>query len=153
MKFLSADPIKNKPAFDQLITWCRADATSLSMVNWLTHICYTWRRWFNTGRWCPDRVERYCLYILISWWRHQMETFSALLSICTGNSQVSGEFLAQRPVTRSFDVFLDLRLNKRLNIQLSGWWFETLSRPLWRHSNVQQKKHVLLRLKFRSAAW
>ena len=42
-----------------------------------------------------------------------METFSALLAICAGNLPVSGEFLAQRPVTRSFNVFLDLRLNKR----------------------------------------
>ena len=40
-----------------------------------------------------------------SWWRHQMETFLALLAICAGNSPVSGEFPAQRPVTRSFDVF------------------------------------------------
>ena len=45
-------------------------------------------------------------------WRHQMETFSALLALCAGNSQVTGEFHSQRPVTRSFDVFFDLRLNK-----------------------------------------
>ena len=70
-----------------------------------------------------------------AWWRHQMETFSALLAICAGNSPVTGEFPAQRPVTRSFDVFFDLRLNKRLNKQSRGWWFETLSRPLWRHRN------------------
>ena len=37
-----------------------------------------------------------------------METFSALLAICAGNSPVNGEFPAQRPVTRSFDVFFDL---------------------------------------------
>ena len=43
-----------------------------------------------------------------------METFSALLAICAGNSPVPGEFLTQRPVTRGFDVFFDLRLNKRL---------------------------------------
>ena len=64
-----------------------------------------------------------------------METFSALLAICSGNSPVTGEFPAQRPVTRSFDVFFDLRLNKRLSKQLWGWWFEPTSRPLWRHSN------------------
>ena len=40
---------------------------------------------------------------------------------------------AQRPVTRSFDVFFDLRLIKRLSKQSRGWWFETPSRPLWRH--------------------
>ena len=71
-----------------------------------------------------------------SWWRHQMETFSALLAICAGNSPVHGEFPTQRPVTRSFDVFFDLRLNKRLSKQSRGWWFETLSRPLWRHRNA-----------------
>ena len=42
-----------------------------------------------------------------TWWRHQMETFSALLAICAGNSPVTGEFPAHRPVTRSFDVFFD----------------------------------------------
>ena len=46
-----------------------------------------------------------------------METFSALLAISVGNAPVSGEFPAQRPVTRSFDVFFDLRLNKRLSKQ------------------------------------
>ena len=50
-----------------------------------------------------------------SWYRHQMETFSALLALCAGNSPVTGEFPAQRPVTRSFDVFFDPRLNKQLN--------------------------------------
>ena len=69
----------------------------------------------------------------ITWWRHQMETFSALLTICAGNSPVTGEFPAQRPVTRSFDVFFDLCLNKRLSKQSWGWWFETPSRSLWRH--------------------
>ena len=73
--------------------------------------------------------------LLAAWWRHQMETFSALLTICAGNSPVTGEFPAQRPVARSFDVFFDLRLNKRLNKQSWGWWFETLSCPLWRHCN------------------
>ena len=71
-----------------------------------------------------------------TWWRHQMETFSALLAICAGNSLVIGEFPAQRPLTRSFDVFFDLHLNKWLSKQSWGWWFETPLRPLWRHCNV-----------------
>ena len=53
----------------------------------------------------------------VAWWRHQMETFSALLVICAGNSPVTGEFPTQRPVTRGFDIFFDLRLNKRLSKQ------------------------------------
>ena len=65
-----------------------------------------------------------------------METFSALLALCAGNSPVPGEFPAQRPVTRSFDIFFDLPLNKRLRKQSWGWWFETLSDSLWRHCNV-----------------
>ena len=64
-----------------------------------------------------------------------METFSALLAICAGNSPVPGEFPAQRPVTRSFDVFFDLRLNKRLSKPSWGWRFETPSHSLWRHRN------------------
>ena len=49
-----------------------------------------------------------------------MEIFSALLAICAGNSPVPGEFVVQRLVTRSFDVFFDLRLNKRLNKREAG---------------------------------
>ena len=64
-------------------------------------------------------------------WKH----FAALLAICAGNSPVSGEFPAQRPVTRSFDVFFDLRLNIRLSKQWQGWWFERPSCSLWRHCN------------------
>ena len=53
-----------------------------------------------------------------------------------------GEFTAhrwitsQRPVTRSFDVFFDWRLNKQLSKQSQGWRFETPSRSLWRHRDV-----------------
>ena len=71
------------------------------------------------------------------WRRHQMETFSALLAICAGNSQVTGEFPAQRPVTQSFDVFFDMQLSKWLSKQWWGWWFEMPSRPLWRHYNAK----------------
>ena len=48
-------------------------------------------------------------------WRHQMETFSALLARCARNCPVTGEFSSQRPVTRSFDVFFDLPMTKRLS--------------------------------------
>ena len=86
---------------------------------------------YNT---CP------CPWYLLSghnpWWRHQMETFSPLLAICAGNSPVTGEFPAQRPVTRRFDVFFELRLNGRLSKQWRGWWFETQLRSLWRHCNA-----------------
>ena len=60
-------------------------------------------------------LEPYHSYFnVLSRWRHQMETFSALLVICAGNSSVTGEFPEQSPVTRSFAVFFDLRLNEWL---------------------------------------
>ena len=65
-----------------------------------------------------------------------MEAFSALLTLCMGNSPVTGEFPSQRPVTRSFDVFADLHLSERLSKQSRRRWFEKLSRSLWRHCNV-----------------
>ena len=68
-----------------------------------------------------------------AWWRHQIETFSALLAICARNSPVIGEFLAQRPVTRGFDIFFDLCLNGWTNNGENG--FETPDGPLWRHCN------------------
>ena len=46
-----------------------------------------------------------------------METFSALLALCAGNSPVTDEFPSQKPVARSFGIFFDLRLNKRLSKQ------------------------------------
>ena len=70
-----------------------------------------------------------------TWWRHQMETFSALLAICAENSPVPGEYPTQRPVARSFDVYFDLRPDKLLSKQSWGWWSETLSHSLWRHRN------------------
>ena len=49
-----------------------------------------------------------------TWWRHQMEAISALRAICAGNSPATGEIPTQRPVTRRFDVFFDLCLNKNV---------------------------------------
>ena len=46
-----------------------------------------------------------------------METFSVLLALGAGNSPVTGELPSQKTVTRSFDVFSDLRLNKQLSKQ------------------------------------
>ena len=68
----------------------------------------------------------------LTWWRHQMETFSALLALCGGNPPVTMRFPPQRPVKRYFDVFFDLRLNKRLSKLSRCRWFEALSLLLWR---------------------
>ena len=80
---------------------------------------------------CTDRRQAIINYhgsIVEShgWRRHQMDTFSALLALCVGNSPVTGEFPAQRPVTRSFDVFFDLRL-------ITGWVNNRKAGDLRRH--------------------
>ena len=90
----------------------------------------------NVNIWWPHAVSWF--FLVISRWRHQMESFSALLALCEGNPSVTGGFLSQRPVMQSFDVFFDLRMNKRLNKQPRPrhWWFETPPRSLWRHCNA-----------------
>ena len=62
----------------------------------------------------------------LSWWRHQMETFSALLALYAGDSPVTGEFPVQRPVTRSFDVSL-------ICAWINGWVNNRKSGDLRRH--------------------
>ena len=64
-------------------------------------------------------------------WEH----FLRYWSFVRGILPVTGEFPTKRQVTRSFDVFFDLCLNKRLSKQSRGWWFETPSCSLWRHFN------------------
>ena len=86
--------------------------------------------------------------IFYTWWRYQMEILSALLAICAGNSPVSGEFPAKKLVTRSFDVFFDLYLNKRFSKQWWSWWFETPSPLLWRHCNVHFICYTLISIAF-----
>ena len=58
-----------------------------------------------------------------------------VLAICEGNPPVTDGFPSQRPVTRSFHVFFDLRLNKQLSKQSRRRWLESPLRPLWRHCN------------------
>ena len=82
-----------------------------------------------------------------------METFSTLLALCAGNSLVTGEFPSQRPVTRSFDVFIDMRLNKRLSKQSRRRSFQTPLCSLWRHCSDMSVKYDLDHEKFRGEFW
>ena len=91
---------------------------------------------------CPQHRDN---YNKVSFVRNMMTSsngniFRVTDHLC-GNSPVTGEFPAQRPVTRSFDVFFDLRPNKRLSKHSWGWRFETPSRPLWRHCNEYEIYH------------
>ena len=88
------------------------------------------------------RYKNYVLYcfqsVLIGtqlWWHHQMETFSALLALCVGNSPLTSEFPSQRPMMWNFDVFFDMHRNKCLSKQSWGWWFETPLCSLRRNCN------------------
>ena len=57
-----------------------------------------------------DVVHVYKFDHLNKWWRHEMEKNFRVTGLCGGNSPVTGECPAQRPVTWSFDIFVDLRL-------------------------------------------
>ena len=110
---------------------CLIDADWRPLLSWVLcwHVLW-WPEWRSPTSgylhvrclkwWRPHEVISFPYRLLtlidgVSWWRHQMETFSALLAICAGNSPVTGVFPAQQPVTQSFGVFFDLRLNKRLS--------------------------------------
>ena len=96
-------------------------------------------QWFKT----PCRsLLRNCNHILhpsisaadapvLSSHTHDDVVFRVTDPLC-GKFTGPGEFPAQRPVTRSFNVFFDLRPNKRLSKQSWGWWFGTPSWSLWR---------------------
>ena len=85
----------------------------------------------NTELWCFLFVNLNSLMMTSS----NGNIFRVTGPLC-GEFTGPGEFPTQRPVTRSFDVFFDRRLNKRLSKQPRGWWLETLSRSLWRQSNA-----------------
>ena len=119
--------------YDDVMTWKRDPNYGPFVWRSASHRRFPLAKSGDAEFWCFFDV---CLNkYLNTWWRHQIETFSALQVICPGNSPVTGEFPAQRPVTLSFDVFFDLRLNKRLSKHSWGWWCETPWRPLWRHCN------------------
>ena len=98
-------------------------------------------RW-NRGGWGLGYLALHFVGIR---WRHQMQTFSALLALCVGNSPVTSELPSQKPVKRCFDFFY-LRLVK------NGWLNNRKAGDLRRHCShydviVMYTKHpVLLKL-------
>ena len=123
----------------------------------------SWLLLVNRRYWCKTFYGREMDHRDWSWWvpmtpvpsatpraskltnsrlRHQMEIYSALPALCEGNPAVIGVFPSQRPVTRSFNIFFDLRPNKRLSKQSRGRWFETPLRSLWRHCNDKPISHA-----------
>ena len=85
----------------------------------------------------PDNHRsRHGWHFAFSWWRHQMDTFSALLVLCEGNPQSPVDSPHKGQWRQGFDVFFDLRLNKRLSKQSRRRGFETSWHSLWRHCYV-----------------
>ena len=73
------------------------------------------------------------LWLSTSWWRHQMETFSALLAFVRGIHRSPVNFPHKGQWRGA--LMLSLICNKRLSKQSRRWWLETPSRSLWRHCN------------------
>ena len=92
-----------------------------SLVSYIRYSFIDWDRCF-CSRW-----SRYCM----------MTSSNGNIFHVTGPlwGKFTGEFPSQKPVTRSFGAFFDLRLNKRLSKPSTRWWFETPSRSLWRQCN------------------
>ena len=109
------------------------------------HLLWYLMRWDCITKIISGLITLYW-YIDVIKWKH----LTAWLTLHAGNATVTGEFPAQRPVTRSFGVFFDLRPNKRLGKQSWGWWSETPSCSLWRHCNDLEYSHTMTmkRLRF-----
>ena len=111
---------------------------TLSSVKWngshfvATSMCYTresitqWL-WASINQAIRRLARKFALHqITNTWWRHQMETYSASLAICSGKSPLPGEFPAQRPVTQSFDFSL-------VCVRINGWVNNRETGDLRRH--------------------
>ena len=128
------------PGRRQAIIWTNAGIffiwhwwTNLSEIIIATYIFSFKKVHFklSSGNWRPFFSRAQCVMMTSS----NGNIFRVTGPLC-GEFTGPGVFPTQRPVTRSFDVFFDLRLNKRLSKHSWGWWFETLPWSLWRHHNV-----------------
>ena len=115
------------------------------MCTYISFSYFIWRKYENipmcidsktiwpTGTRCPQKGSVYYLVYMMT--SSNGNIFRVTGPLC-GEFTGPCEFPAQRPVTRSFGVFVDLHPNKRLSKQWWGWWFQTQSCPLWRHRIV-----------------
>ena len=88
-------------------------------------ICTWIDGWVNNGEAGGLRRYRAHYDVIVMW------------SFVRGIPRLPGGFPSQRPVARSFDVFFNQRLNKRLIKRSRHRWFKPPSRLLWRRCNEQ----------------
>ena len=96
------------------------NSNPLNLVwKWALFSCFTYvSSCQNSEIW--NFVRRNSIYMMTS----SNGNIFRVMALCVGNSPVTGEFISQRPVTRSFDVFFDLCLNNGLSEQSRRRWFE-----------------------------
>ena len=94
------------------------------LVNFITAVDV--RIWKNryTKHFCEDKISYPCPK---PWYRHRMETVSALPVLSEGNPPVIGRFPSPRAINAGLDVIFDISRNKRWNEQSSRRWVETLN--------------------------
>ena len=93
------------------------------------------RTWQAIPRSCHEVVNLWkaCAWWTISWWRHQLETFSALLALCAWNSPATVEFRSQRLVTRSFNIFFEQIVWQTI---VTPVIWDVIALTLWRRCNA-----------------
>ena len=109
------------------LLYCHIEQTVECPVKW-DAFALMWRHLNATGTRSNESQQN-------AWWRHQMETFFALLALCAGNSPVPVNSPHKGQWRRALMFLFDLLLNKRLSKQPWGWWFETPPWLLWRQCN------------------
>ena len=118
---------------DKQKTICKTEMTPRACKH-----MYLWSRGRFSTQHAAAETAKYNSYDDVIKWKH----LPCYWALCEGNPPVTGGFPSQRPVTRSFGVFFDLRLNKRLSKQSRRPWFETPSHSLWRHFNFNISRHL-----------
>ena len=159
---LFGDKPLSEPMLTYYLHWYFNENIGIDLVSWeknvwlhqrdqnFTHIRPDYFNWsLGSHMIVPVPAKQY--------WRKFVSGSQESITICytmmtssNGNIfRVTGHLSGHRwiPHTKASDselcCFFYLRLNKRWSKQSRGWWFETLSRPLWRHCNATTKQNKL----------
>ena len=109
----------------QLLYHCNIQRLSIIFISYISYKKYGHQNYINCY------TDSFSYHDDIIKWKHFPRNWPFVQGI-----HRPGDFPTQRPVMWSFDVFFDLRLNKRLSKQPWGWWFEMPLWSLWRQCNA-----------------